>query len=125
MNATNHPDFRHPEFLPTFERVVWRKPDGFRHWTQVYAPSDDACRWDDTEWATAAIGINHLQDPHAPAFAYCELKVTGRKDRLIPGTGGYADGAVGRKARITFNKGTPDEDTFDCWVVRDDPKELN
>ncbi len=119
MNAQHENTFENAEFTPLFERVMWRKPGSrSQHWTNVFAPSDEACAWDGAEWATAAIGVRNIMDPSKAAFAYVDLKVTGRKDRLVPGTGGWSVGCMGRKARITFDKGTPDEATLDCWVVQ-------
>jgi hypothetical protein len=117
-DATFNTTFDNPDFIPNFQRVTWR--DGQRtHWTQVFTPSDEAKAWDGAEWASAAIGIRNIFDPNRAAFAYCDLRITGRKDRIVPNTGGYSVGCYGRKAIITFNKGTEDESTFDCWVVDD------
>tara|TARA_Y100000310_G_scaffold317630_1_gene370701 strand:+ start:305 stop:673 length:369 start_codon:yes stop_codon:yes gene_type:complete len=118
MDARHEPTFEHSEFTPLFERVMWRKPNGDQHWTQVFAPSDEACRWDGAEWATTAVGVRNIMEPGKAAFAYCDLRVTGRKERLVPGTGGFSVGCFGMKAKITFGKGTDDEDTFDCWVIQ-------
>ena len=124
MDARIDRTFEHPEFTPLFELVTWKKPNDDRLWTNMYAPSDEVCKWDDAEWATTAIGIFNIHDQNKAAFAYCDVKVTGRKVRNIPGTGGVFHGSYGMKARITFNKGTDDENTFDCWVVQV-PQEVN
>lgn len=124
MNAQYEQTFEHPDFTPLFQRVMWRKWNGSQHWTNLFAPSDEACNWDGAEWATAAIGIRNIMEPNRAAFAYVDLKVTGRKLRLVPGTGGYSVGCMGTKAKVTFNKGTEDESTCDCWVI-ECPKEMN
>lgn len=110
--------WENPEYAPLGERVMWRKPNGDNHWTRLYAPSDAALKWDDAEWANAAVGTLSLDDK--AAYAYVVLRKTGRKERLVPNTGGHWGGGVyGVKAKITLNKNTEYEDTVDCWVVED------
>jgi hypothetical protein len=116
MDARYEPTQENPEFTPRFERVTWQ--NGSRqYWSQVFTPSDEAKAWDGAEWATAAIGVRNAVRTNDAAFTYCDLRITGRTDRIVPNTGGYSVGCYGRKAIITFNKGTEDESTFDCWVV--------
>ncbi len=103
-----------PEFTPQGKRIMWRA-HGDQHWSRLYTPSADALRWDGVPWATDAIGVRSLC-PNDAAFAYVGLRITGRKVRLIPGTGGY-DGAHGIKAKMTFAKNTEYEATVDAWVV--------
>jgi len=117
MNAQYNDTTEHPDFVPRNQRVMWRKPSGSQHWTNLYTPSDASKAWDGAEWATAAIGIRNIHDPQKAAFAYVDLRVTGRKERLVPGTGGISGWCFGMKAKITFDKGTDDEATIDCWVV--------
>lgn len=116
MDATIYATAENPEFTPLFKRVMWRTPNGVQHWTQVFAPSRAALLWDGATADAYAIGIQNIHGAEA-AFAYVSLRVTGRKDRLVPGTG-YC-GVLGRKSRITFDIGTSDEATLDCWVVHD------
>lgn len=112
-NSRYDEDTRNPEFIPLGHRVMFRQ-DGTQRWHQLYSPSQEALAWDGAEWATEAIGLTGLDG--GPCFAYVEMRETGRKDRLIPGTGGF-NGCHGRKIKLTFDKDTEDESTVDGWLV--------
>lgn len=116
-DARFDPATENPGFTPLGKRLMWKDDAGQEHWSQLYQPSDYAKDWDEAEWATHAIGIRNLHRPDQPAFAYCIIRMTGRRDRTVPGTGGPSVGCIGRKALVTMNKGTMDESEFDCWVI--------
>jgi len=101
-------------FVPQYTSVYWVKDEGARkvaHGTSLYAPSTQAKSWDGADWASHAVGVMSLND--YPAFSYCTVRKTGRDVSRIPHSGGV----YGVKAQITFNAGTSDENTFQCWIV--------
>lgn len=111
----------HSSFTPRPDRMMFHRDNGGTKWVPLFTPSDEAKTWDGApEEVNAAFGMpSNLEDvsPNDLMYTYIKLEIRGRKERLIPGTGGY-QGARGTLARVTFDLGTEDECTRDCWIVR-------
>jgi hypothetical protein len=102
-------DPKDPNFPFTGRALVWKSDVG-TNFAKLYAPTEEAKKWDGAPAYALAVGSRYSQ------FSYVQVAVTGRKVTLIPGTGGYA-GAYGLKCKVTFAVGTEDESVAEAWIL--------
>lgn len=111
-NLDSNPNHGDENFPSTGNRLAWQTGKDLR-WSQLYTPSAEAVSHDGADSST-----NHAIGSYiADAFVYVTIKVTGRKEVVVPGSGGPLHGARGTKCRITFAAGTEDEATANGWIV--------